>query len=101
MSHIVFRLVYESSEESVVKIQYLASEDSLFVEMSSWRWRDHKHLSHPFLSEHEAKKVVLELGDKHAIIIPRDNIKVEKKHHTIPSDEVYRETCKRLGERED
>lgn len=81
------------------KIQYLASEDSLFVEFASWRWRDYKHLAHHFPSGHVAQVKADEMGDKHAMIVPLNSIVVEKKKMIAP-DEVYRNTCKRLGEHE-
>lgn len=99
MSHIVFRLVYSSSEDNVPKIQYLASEDSLFAEFASWRWRDHKHQAHHFPSGHVAQSKANEMGERHAMIVPLNSITVEKKKQ-IPPDEVYRNTCKRLGEHE-
>lgn len=98
---IVFRLVY--STEDVPKIQYLTLVDSLFPDMGRWEWKESKNFCFHFNNKYEAEQQMARVGDRHAIAVPVNHIKPKEEHNKkfISPSEVYRNTCKRLGEHED
>lgn len=99
--HIILRFVYTSGEEDVPRIQYLlcVSDECLFKDWVQYHWKDYRTYATPFEDRSAADEVIRELGEKHAMAVPISVVEPKTKRVEVPSDKVYEETCKRMGEK--